>query len=251
MSRNRGRKTRLRNDSRLPPKDEEVRALIAAFEQGGAPIVAAIVGAVLVEHELDTLLRARFTRKDNATWLLLTGENGTLDTFHRKIIAGYAFGIYDQQTRANLVIVRHIRNIFAHSQRIIDFNNELVIEHLDAIKLSRPDQKLLDLTRKEQNGAQNAYSALCAVLTAKLIKSRNRALSAKTRRLEGKIKKFKAQLYPYTSALLPFLQTAPKGSPSNALVQSLARQTGDPSLLVPRAVPPVLLRQKNGDKTDK
>ncbi|MGH6848272.1 MAG: hypothetical protein ACREC0_12795 [Methylocella sp.] len=59
MTRNRGKpKPKLRDLSRARPTDEEPKTLIDAFYTA-SPIARAIIGAVLVEHELDELLRKK------------------------------------------------------------------------------------------------------------------------------------------------------------------------------------------------
>lgn len=98
-SRNRGKtKLKLRDLSRHRPTLEETRQIVDALVDS-PPIVTAVLGATLIEQELDDLLRARFSRRDDETWKDLTDEKGPLSTFNSKIVAGYAFGIYDQTTQ--------------------------------------------------------------------------------------------------------------------------------------------------------
>ena len=128
---------KVRDLSRKSPSLEEKRALYETFREG-PPIVTAILGQALIEIELETLLRTRFKRKDEREWARLTGENGPLGTFSAKIIAGHAFGLYDDSTLANMNIIRDIRNAFAHSKRPIDFNEEPIV---DALKKSTLNSK--------------------------------------------------------------------------------------------------------------
>src|ERR1700687_3443987 len=69
-SRNRGiKKTKLRDYSHLVLTAEERKAVsAAAHSMDQHPIVTAILGYVLVEHELDVLLRKKFRKTDDATW---------------------------------------------------------------------------------------------------------------------------------------------------------------------------------------
>jgi hypothetical protein len=128
MSRNRGKiKPKLRDLSNLVLTREEEEALATAAVHAN-PTVTAIMGAVMVEHELEGLLRSRLSKKDDDTWSDLTLDNGPFGTFHKKINAAYALGIYDDTTKQNLNIVRNIRNAFAHSKKLIDFDHPL--EHL-------------------------------------------------------------------------------------------------------------------------
>src|SRR5215216_2132983 len=134
-SRNRGRKNPKISDlSRIPPTPEEIDALRNAVKQA-SPIATAILCAVMVEHELEALLRQRFPRIDDDTWLELLGERGPLDTFHRKILAAYAFRICDEATKHNLNINKNILNVFAHSKRLIDYDNHLIEKELLTIRI--------------------------------------------------------------------------------------------------------------------
>jgi DNA-binding MltR family transcriptional regulator len=141
MSRNRGKpKPKLRDLGRIPPTDEEIKALRNAA-QSADPIVTAILGAVLVEHELDNHLRKRVAKKNDDVWSDMVSEAGPFSTFSRKIMAGHALGIFDEHTKDNLNIVRVIRNAFAHSKKLIDFNNPLVVAELGKIKFKSAKEK--------------------------------------------------------------------------------------------------------------
>ena len=68
-SRNRGKpKLKLRDLSRKWPTDEETAALVEHFASNSTPIVTAILGAALLEYELERMLRPRFRRQDEDTW---------------------------------------------------------------------------------------------------------------------------------------------------------------------------------------
>ena len=133
-SRNRGKpKPKLRDLSRHPPTEEEKQALVDAVVSEN-PIATAILGAVFVEHELEMTLRGRLSKNDDDTWLALTGDEGPLGTFSKKITAAYALGVCDDITRSNLNIVRAIRNAFAHAKKLIDFDNELIASELKKVR---------------------------------------------------------------------------------------------------------------------
>jgi len=64
MSRNRGKtKPKLRDLSEQPLTFEEQGALLDALVAATPPIVTAILGAVMVEHELETSLRRKLPRE--------------------------------------------------------------------------------------------------------------------------------------------------------------------------------------------
>lgn len=252
MPRNRGKKAKSRNASKLPPTKEEAEALEKAFREAGGPIALAILGAVMVEYELDSCLRPRLHRNDDSSWLMLVEDNGPLGTFHQKILAGYALGLYDDRTRKNLNIVKHIRNRFAHSQRVIDFSHEDISELMDGVGISKQHQKYFSRVRKEKNGNQLAYGELCYWISTRFI--RRKLLRLKSQKIRLK----KSKLNPYSEPLLKLLRA---GSISNASLSSPATQTADPKSLTPfqglfglgaLSGPPGLLHgTKRGDSEDK
>ena len=171
---------KLRDLSRLPP-EYDVTALNKIFKEEH-PIAAAILGAGLIEHELETLLRSRFKHQDDETWKTLTDEQGPLHSFYSQIVIGYALGIYDQGMRSDLDIVRRIRNVLAHSKKPIQFGHPLVVKEFSKATRSALPKRYSKFT------AQYRYGILCAKLSTKLTRIRFRTTKAKTYQLKRKIK---------------------------------------------------------------
>jgi hypothetical protein len=199
-SRNRGKqKPKLADLSRTSPTWEEAEALFDAF-LAAPPIAKAIIGAAMVEHELEQLLRQRFARKDNETWAALISDHGPLATFDQKITAGYAFRIYDDATRHNLSIVRKIRNTFAHAKKPTTFGHELIAGEL---------RKVVDKNRNYRGARQrrgNDYSGLYADLCMFIcIEFGGKQLRAAMRRLKSKNPDQTQPLSPYALAMIRFL----------------------------------------------
>jgi len=61
---------------------------------------------------------------------MLIADNRLLNSFYSKIVIGYALGIYDKGMRSDLTIVRNIRNAFAHSKTLIQFDHPAVVAEL-------------------------------------------------------------------------------------------------------------------------
>src|SRR6516165_6267823 len=155
-------KLKLRDLTRLQPELQEAMDVSNALGKEAHPITTAILGAVMVEQELETLLRSKFKRKDDKTWEMLV-ENGPLNSFSSKIVIGYALGIYDERMRNDLNIVRSIRNAFAHSRKLIQFDDPLIVNELGkASKLALP--------KKYWTGfkPQDRYVSMCYQLSIKL-----------------------------------------------------------------------------------
>lgn len=170
-------KRTVHNLSRQKPSTAELEETENAFRRGPA-LACAILGATLLEYELEHNLRRLFKNNDDKTWGWLTAEGGPLATFHAKIVAGIALGLYDETVFHNLKLVKNIRNAFAHSRRILTFEEVAIRQHLGAIML--PTQrhsiyyKYLKLSRKNTSG-QTAFIYLCDAIQVILQKHSTRA----------------------------------------------------------------------------
>lgn len=168
--------------SRKTPTADEARAVVDEFTKGSSPIVTAILGQAVVEHDLDRVLRTQFKRKDDLTWAMLTSDIGPLATFSQKIAAGYAFKLYKDDIRKNLIIVKNIRNAFAHSKHLITFDNELVTKELRSVVL--PDQKHSRRMRRLKEikhlkySPTGSYILLCFALDIELLGRKTRGIAA-------------------------------------------------------------------------
>jgi hypothetical protein len=174
-------KPKLRDLSEQPLTIEEQDALIDAIIVVTPPIVVAILGAVLVEHELESSLRRKLPRKDDETWRDMLDERGPFSTFSRKIMAGHAMRIYDEAFQTNLDIIRVIRNAFAHSKRVIDFNHPLVIAQLRRIAIPSFKKKRFKQLQKSEEGLET-YRSLCILSATWLIKRENKSRAAANKR---------------------------------------------------------------------
>jgi DNA-binding MltR family transcriptional regulator len=168
------RNPKLRDLSRLPPEYDDIIALNDAFLRPQQPITTAILGAVMVEHELEQLLRSKLKHKDDETWAMLIADNGPLKPFYSKIAMGYALGIYDKGMRSDLNIVRSIRNAFAHSKKLIQFNHPAVIAELRKATRSAIPKGMW----KSKGPDVMLYMSLCIRLSLKLIRIYRRRMKS-------------------------------------------------------------------------
>jgi hypothetical protein len=154
------------------PSNEEVGAAQEAF-QHGPPIVCAILGAALIEYELEAMLRRRFKHRDDDTWAELTDEHGPLNTFSAKITAGRAFGLYDESVAKNLRIIKDVRNVFAHSKRLITFDEPAIIDFIKSMSLD--SKKYTTLYKRLRSGltkfsGRESFIHLCFAVALILVK---------------------------------------------------------------------------------
>jgi hypothetical protein len=200
------RKPNLRDYSHLVLSDQERQAVQAALRTDQHPIVTAVLGYVMVEYELDQQLRRKLRKKDDDTWQELVDERGPLRTFATKIILGRALALYSEKVRYDLNIVRVIRNAFAHSKKLLDFNDVLIIpELMKAHCLPATFKKYLHREPAPALG-KAAYIMICLSLSVTLLRLGTRALRAKNYRFRRK--------YPHLQGLASALGVglpAPRG----------------------------------------
>jgi DNA-binding MltR family transcriptional regulator len=231
-SRNRGnKKPKLRDYSHLVLTDEEKKAVeAAAHSVQQHPIVTAILGYVLVEHELNILVRKKFKKTDDDTWEKLQGENGPLRSFSTKIIIGYALGIYDEKIQHDLNIVRIIRNAFAHSKKLLEFDDPLIIpEILSSRLLPAKFKKYLRSKNPGNQLAKASFIVICLKLQTAILKRLSREAKAKNYRLKRKVAKS-----PLRNALLGYGYGSPTSLPYRGILHSSNLESVPLSSLVDR-----------------
>jgi hypothetical protein len=65
--------------------------------------------------------------------LLFYGETAFLGTFSAKIRLSYALGLISKNQRDNLNTIKDIRNVFAHSTKVMTFENTQISQHCDKL----------------------------------------------------------------------------------------------------------------------
>jgi hypothetical protein len=222
------KKAKLRDLSTDPLTSAESNALLDALDSSLPPIACAILGQVLLEHELDSALKRRIPRKDDKTWAAMLDERGPLSTFSRKVSAAHALKIIDDATKTNMDIIRVVRNAFAHSKRIIDFDHPLVVAELSKIAVpSFRKRTFADL--KTNSNKKFVYLMMCMVLTTQLLKQQNQAHRRASKRRTSR----KIVTSPLYRLLAPSLGMAGMFSPTDLKLNQLPPlpgQTGHPNL---------------------
>jgi hypothetical protein len=240
-------KPKISDISRIAPTEEELKALQESLGTELHPVSAAILGAGLVEHELEVALRRRLKCSDD-TWNELVSDIGPLRAFHSKITMAWALRMYSDDMRHNFHIVRNIRNQFAHSKKLVDFKNELIVKEMTKAKPVPGERKNFHHVTDNESGTQYGYISLCMLLVIALMRHGTKATQAQTRRIRRKVLKTSPWARSIWDQLLP---------PANALklppLSSLGRRNGDPMSVTPLGSPHALLHSsaKTAGKTDK
>lgn len=227
-SRNRGKKRRkLRDLSVAPLTDAEKTALVDALTAGSNPITTAVLGAVTVEHELDSSLRRKLRTRDDSEWEGLVEERGPLSSLYAKIVLGHTLRLYNEKTMHDLHVLRAIRNAFAHSKRVIDFDYDLILNELNSAHvLTKKDKKLIPAASDPSRAARLLYVCLSLRLAVKFMTARTRAINRRQRR---------SKWSPLAEALLRTLP--PKDAGESRPTSYLLGQSGDPKNLAPPTTP--------------
>ena len=240
----RGRKKpKLRDLSRDIPTKDELIAINRALGEAH-PTAAGILGAVVVEHDLETLLRDRLAKDNDELWAELTDDNGPLGTFFRKIKISRALKIIDDPTQQNLHIVRNIRNAFAHSKKLIDFDHPLIVAELRSLEIPRYNKRRHKDCKNLYYGSKESYLSLCHFISMHLVRKHIKNTSTSNKRRLQKTGS------PFANLLMQnYLQRSTKSSP----LSSLDDQNDDPNPAIPGGLLGGILHlvPKKPDNSDK
>src|SRR5262249_17796029 len=96
-----------------------------------------IVGAAIIEEKLARSLLKKMRPLGRSIEKQIFDGYGPLSSFSAKIDISYALRIIDKKTYDDLTIVRKIRNKFAHSMWLINFENPEIVELFKQFKLPK------------------------------------------------------------------------------------------------------------------
>lgn len=221
MSRGKG-KASIRDLYHIQPTTDEKNSIIDTLEKT-VPVACAILGASMVEHELDIIIRERMNRKDDATWKALIGENGPLYSFSQKIELGYALRLYDDTCKKNLTVVKNIRNVFAHAKVPIEFENPLIQREFKRATEWQSFKKDFRFYVKNNTGCQPAYASLCILLACELIKRGTLRVAAQSYRMKRQISNLRRR------RIAQLLASHPQSNQGLNRLLTLAPQNADPT----------------------
>lgn len=108
---------------------------------------AAVMAAALVEKALEDVIRAHLAEPEDGsadTWF--QGINAPFRTFSAKIALGRALAIYGEHMEARLIIIKNVRNAFAHRMIPLDFSHPTLVE--ECLKLSPNPEEHKDWSRR-------------------------------------------------------------------------------------------------------
>jgi hypothetical protein len=109
-------------------KTEEIRDILKTLLDGKDHPSVALRASALVELSLTESLLSRLWTKNGKADEELTGIDGPIATFARKIRMAEAMRVIGPDTRYELDTIKAIRNAFAHSHRPLSFDSAPVKE---------------------------------------------------------------------------------------------------------------------------
>jgi hypothetical protein len=83
-------------------------------------------------------------------------DRNPLDSFSAKIAMGHALGLYGNQTRRNLDILREIRNLFAHEATLLTFATSEIVQACQELNIPGAP-KNLPVPNLRANTARDRY----------------------------------------------------------------------------------------------
>lgn len=180
-------KPKLRDLSRRELSPEDYGKVVDQLEMPDVPdMVAALLGATLVEHQVDQAIRAHLKHSDDRMWGRLTDPAGPLNNFSSKVSLGFALGLYDINIFENLHIVRDVRNAFAHARTLLTFQHPTVRTAIEKMRPIRYRKRLVTVATLAVEAEKRSYLQLCFSIFmyfhlkfSDSIKRRERSLEAK------------------------------------------------------------------------
>ena len=105
-------------------------------EMEGSHRAAAIVGASFVEDHLVDVLKSKMVKDENLTRRLFS-PGGSHGDFAAKIDLGYLIGAYSREAYEELIIIRRVRNKFAHELELNNFERDDIRDYCNHLVLSQ------------------------------------------------------------------------------------------------------------------
>jgi len=243
------KKPTIRDLSRHWPTHDEIMALLKFLDSNQPSIVVAILAVAMLEYDLERILRPKFKRSDDATWARITGDNGPLNTFSQKINLAYAFGVLDDERRKSLIVIKNIRNVFAHSKKLVNFDDGLIIDELLDVKIANKTtakayKRILKPgigMAKPSGDPKNAFIYLSLIISSFLSRKATQPLKALTTKKRKALARILAQPNPLQ---VPFQQASAAGGGG---ILSGLYSLGSSSPGVPQDYANLIARYAKGD----
>lgn len=250
VRRNRGKKRKLGTGSknRAWPTDDELNTLFEQLkDEGAGPISTAILGASFLEFQLETMLRPKFPYGGDKNWWALTSDRGPINTFQQKIMLAYSLNLITEHLSEVLHVIRRVRNIFAHSKRVVGFDNAEVIAELAALPLPKKKStsyKLLNGARsRSESEPRKAFLLIFYFVHSEILRRKLKTAKSSYRYSKKKLEKLEINA-PVISQLFRDVGDSPSAADLERGFLSLSSVERVKAIEELRAMPNLRLRAK-------
>jgi hypothetical protein len=129
----------LRKLSYAPATQDHQGAFERQMEPGTSGRGACLLVVAQLENELEAAIVSAMPKMQSDVRSEMFERDGPMATFARKTSMAVALGIIGAKSRANLKIIRHVRNAFAHAKIPIDFDTDEVVAACSELHLINPE----------------------------------------------------------------------------------------------------------------
>lgn len=152
-------------------RDEKRASFLQASEliMSAGPHGVVLALTQTVDNLLTALVRDHMPSLDKRTEEALFSGTGALATFSARIYLAKALGLIEPKLAAELHKLRKFRNMFAHSTKVLDFNDKEVAGLVNRFETPLNTQEI---------GHKAAFTAFVATLSMQLKKEKSEAGSA-------------------------------------------------------------------------
>lgn len=108
---------------------------------------AAIIGATLIEYQLERILSKRIIENKKCREELLE-SNHAFNTFSSKTLAAFCFGLISSDEYSDINYIREIRNQFAHHLFDCNFTNSRIKDLINNLRIVKKATNNADVENK-------------------------------------------------------------------------------------------------------
>lgn len=128
-------KAALKAFSKLPPTQADYDTILDELYHARNDRSRVLIAIAVLEQALEDVLRLHFRKMNKEEERRLFDFEASLGTLSNKIYMAYALGMIDRSDVRELNALREIRNAFAHSRRITDFDTPEVAAYCEFLKI--------------------------------------------------------------------------------------------------------------------
>ncbi len=123
----------------LPP-DVEMKAIMLGLLHGTDDKAAAITAAAHLEYALEIMLKAflRPLNSEDERRMFDGGAGGILAGMSSKILMAFSLKLISDDQYRDFKLINDIRNVFAHTLHVVDFDNQDIKSDCEKLKTFNP-----------------------------------------------------------------------------------------------------------------